>query len=213
MGKKIFLVFIWAIFIYFLKQNHLLSIDIDALKQFISGYPKYTFFIFIGLWVFRLLIFLPGSTLMILGGICLGPTIGFTLSMVGMVISESLVFMMAKTFTSARINHYLNVKQPRLKGLLETYHYKFLALGVICPILPTDVICYLSASMGISYPLYLLTIIISNIPMMALYSTLGGSFGESVSGIVVSIIMIVGITAISLNILKKLKSEANSQNG
>lgn len=212
MGKKIILVVIWAILIYFLKQNPFFTIDVDMLKQFISGNPKYTIFIIIGLWVFRLLIFMPGSTLMILGGICLGPTIGFTLSMTGMVISESLVFIAARTFTSTRINHYLNKKHPRLKGLLENYRYKFLALGVICPIVPTDVICYLSASTGIGYPSYLLTIIISNIPMIVLYSTLGGSFGHSVFWIVVSVILLLIISIISLKTLKKLKLELHSEN-
>ncbi|MGE6259752.1 TVP38/TMEM64 family protein [Heyndrickxia sporothermodurans] len=212
MRKNIILFVIWAILIYFLKQNHLLTMDVDVLKQFISGNPKYTIFIFIGLWVFRLLIFMPGSTLMILGGICLGPTKGFTLSMTGMVISESLVFIASRTFTSTRINHYLNKKHPRLKGLLENYRYKFLALGVICPIVPTDVICYLSASTGIGYPSYLLTIIISNIPMIALYSTLGGSFGHSVFWIVVSVISLLIISIISLKILKKLKLELHSEN-
>lgn len=140
--KKITIVSIWILFIYILKQNHLFSLDMDTLKQFISGNTKYAMLLFVALWVVRLLIFIPGVTLMILGGICFDPIVGFLLSMVGMILSETVVYIFSRIFSNEKIIQYLERKHPELKTSLESYNYKLLALGIICPIAPTDAICF-----------------------------------------------------------------------
>lgn len=209
MKKKIFITLMAIVLIYILKKYDVLSFDGAILKQFILGHKKHAVVLFLGLWVIRLLVFLPGATLMVLGGVCFGPMIGFCLSMTGMIMSETLVFLAARAVFSNRISRYLDKKHPQLKRLLTAFDYKFLALGIICPIAPTDIICYLSASIGIKYSTYLLTIILANIPMMALYSTIGFSFSESIFGMCLVILSVVIIAIISFKIWSKLKAETS----
>lgn len=209
--KKIVIVAIWILSIYILNQNHILSLDMDALKQFIAGNTKYAMLLFVALWVVRLPIFIPGVTLMILGGIFFNPITGFLLSMIGMVLSETLVYVFSKIFSSGKINQYLESKYPEVKSLLEIYNYKFLALGIICPIAPTDAICVLSAAVGLKYTTYILTIIISNIPLILLYSLIGISFSKSLLSFVLVVISFVLSSIVSIKIWNSLKQKAELQ--
>ncbi|QQZ08476.1 TVP38/TMEM64 family protein [Heyndrickxia vini] len=205
MKKIIFIVSLWIAIIYLLKQFHLLSLDMGVLKEFISGNTKYTILLFLALWIIRLLLLIPGATLMLLGGICFNPILGIILSMVGIVLSETLVYIISRIFSSKKIKQNLESKYPKLKTLLENYNYKFLALGIICPIAPSDAICFLAAAVGIKYSTYMLTIIISNIPLMIVYSLIGISLSDSLMGTVIVILSFALIAFVSIKIWNNLK--------
>jgi uncharacterized membrane protein YdjX (TVP38/TMEM64 family) len=196
---------IWILSIFLLKENHLLTFDLGGLKKFVSGNANYAMLVFVAFWLVRLLIFIPGATLMVLGGLCFNPLVGFLLSMAGMILSETVVYVFSKAFSRTKVNQFLENKNPKLKFLLETYNYKFLALGIICPIAPTDAICFLSASIGIKYWIYILTVIISNIPLILLYSYIGNSLYDSFIGILLVVLSFGLISAISIKIWNNLK--------
>ncbi|MDP4104560.1 MAG: VTT domain-containing protein [Bacillota bacterium] len=163
--------------------------------------------LFLGLWIVRLLFFIPGLTLMILGGICFNPLTGFVLSMTGIILSETLVYVVSKLLPLASLNQFLKRKNSNLGKLLEKYNYKFLALGIICPIAPTDAICYLSAAACLNYKTYIFTIILANIPLMLIYSFVGISVSNSLIGITLVILSLVLIAIISVKVWNNLKGE------
>ena len=99
---------------------------------------------------------------------------------------------------------YLESRHPELNDLLKTYNSKFLALGIICPIAPADVICFLSASVGIKYSTYMLKIIIANTPLRILYSYMGTSLIESTVGLVLAIVSLVFVFIVSIKIWNTL---------
>lgn len=204
--KRIIIVAIWILAVYILKHNHLLPSDMDELKQFISRHTEYAMLLFVALWCLRLLVFIPGATLTIFGGIYFEPVVGFSLSMAGIILSETLVYLFSKTFMGTKLSRLLERKRPELGTLLETQNYKFLALGIICPIAPTDAICFLSASLGAKYLNYMLTIIISNLPLLLLYSLIGTSLSESLIGIAAGVVLLIVVTVVSINIWNNLKN-------
>lgn len=179
--------------------------DSTRLAEFISGNRDYAPVLFVALWIFRLVLFIPGVTLMILGGVFFEPFPSILLSIVGMVLSETVVYLFATVFSYGKLTNRIERKYPELKKMLEKYNYRFLALGILNPVAPTDVICYLSASIGVSYWLYIATVIVANIPLMILYSYFGISVGHSVVGIVLTVLSFVLITAISMKIWHDLK--------
>ncbi|CEG27086.1 TVP38/TMEM64 family protein [Bacillus sp. B-jedd] len=207
MKKNLAVVAIWILTVYIFKENGLLSLDLVALKEYIAANQEYAMLIFIGVWVVRLFAFIPGVPLMIVGGICFGPVQGFILSMVGMAISETLVYVVSKALSSNKFNLFLERKNPQLKALLMKHNYKFLALGIICPIAPSDVICFMSASIGIHYRTYILTVIISNIPIMMLFSFLGITMGESLLGVILILLSAAIILVLTIKIWTNLKQE------
>lgn len=101
----------------------------------------------------------------------------------------------------------LERKYPELKKLLETYNYKFLALGMICPIAPTDVVCFLSAAVGIKYTTYILTVIVTNIPLLIFSSFIVINFRLMGTVLVVASFVLVSIVSIKMwNTLKHKRS-------
>ncbi|MGN7408370.1 TVP38/TMEM64 family protein [Sporosarcina sp. SAFN-010] len=211
MKKNLIIVAIWILFVCILNYLDLVTLDVNTVKEFVSKNKNYALLLFIALWIIRLLFLIPGTTLMILAGVCFSPIDAFLLSTVGIVVSESLVYVIAKSFAGNRLKKYLMNRHSELNGLLETHNYKFLALGIICPIAPADVICFLSASVGIKYFTYMITIIIASTPLRILYSYIGSSLTESTGGLVFVIGSLVFVFAVSIKIWNSLKKKQKNE--
>ncbi|MFP4960119.1 hypothetical protein ACI43K_19650 [Bacillus subtilis] len=106
----------------------------------------------------------------------------------------------------------LERKYPELKKLLETYNYKFLALGMICPIAPTDVVCFLSAAVGIKYTTYILTVIVTNIPLLIFSSFIVINFSESLMGTVLVVASFVLVSIVSIKMWNTLSINGAHRN-
>ena len=179
----IFLLIVTLIFIFLFKDKIVLDFSIEELRRVIES-NQFSELIFIGIWTLRLILFIPGVTLMLLGGIIFEPSKAFLLSMVGRVASDVLVFLLAKSKLLDGIRNKLINKYPDMIGLIEEYSYKILAVGVLCPVAPTDVIVFLSSYVGMKLSKFLLIFITANIPALFLYSYLGESFqGSSMNSI------------------------------
>jgi len=202
--KYIFLVF-WILLIVFLKKENLITFDLNQIEEYIKAKEDYMMALFILLWVIRVFIFIPGVTFMILGGIIFSPIEGILLSTIGLFLSETLVYFISKLLLGSKLNSMINKKYPEIKPLIETYNYKFLALGMIFPLAPSDAICFLSASSGIPYLKYIVTVIVANIPIVIIYSFIGLQFTESIYSILISITVIGIISIYILKIWNKLK--------
>lgn len=189
---------LWFLLIYFLNEKNIISIDLSTIENFLRINSKYAMLIFIGLWLARLLVFVPGVTLMILGGVLFGPQNGFLLSLLGIMISESLVYGIGKLLAESRIKFRLNKKYPEIVPMIERYNYKFLGLGILCPIASTDVICFLSASTGINYLKFMLTVILANIPVILVYSYIGTGYQSSIYSVILLVSSISIITFYSV---------------
>ena len=211
MKNKFIIIAIWFLFVYILKHFDLLTLDLNTVKEFIIENKNYALLLFISLWIVRLLFFIPGTTLMILSGICFDSIDSLILSTVGQILSGTLVYLFSISFTGNKVKHFLDSRYPMYNDLLATYNYKFLAIGMICPIAPTDIICFLSASAGIKYSTYILTIIIANIPLRMLYSYVGISLLESKFGLVFVIISLVLVATISIKIWNTLKEKPETE--
>ncbi|KNF07237.1 hypothetical protein CLPU_20c00130 [Gottschalkia purinilytica] len=207
-NKKYFIaLIIWTILICVFKKYNLIALDTETIKQYLVSNTQYTMIAFIGLWVIRLLFFIPGVILMVLGGICFGSMKGFLLSMLGFILSETLVYLAGRKFSNSQLRNLINSKHPEMVPLIEKYKFKFLALGVLCPVAPTDIICFLSASTRVSYIKYILSIILANTPAMLLYSYMGIGYKDSVYSITLLVISISIITFYSTTIWNSLKDK------
>lgn len=161
--------------------------------------------IFILLWLIRLVAAIPGVTLTILGGLMYSPAEAVLLSLTGLVLSDTLVFLVGKSNLFKGFRDKLTKKHGDVMNLIEKYNYKFLALGVLCPVAPTDAICYFSAYLGIGYFKYIATFILSNLPAVLLYSFIGESFQDSIWNTVFIVLTIIASGLMSLKVWNKLK--------
>lgn len=165
--------------------------------------------VFVALWILRLVAAIPGVTLTILGGLIYSPAEAVMLSLMGLVLSDSLVFLVGKSGLFKGFRKKLTQKHGDVMKLIEEYNYKFLALGVLCPVAPTDAICYLSAYLGINYFKYIATFIVSNLPAVFLYSYIGESFQNSIWNTLFIVLTILATGLMSVKMWNKLKAKTS----
>ncbi|MDA2434080.1 hypothetical protein PDN35_23615 [Bacillus cereus] len=77
MKKNVAIIVLLILTIYIMKQNHLLPLNIDELKGFISVNTKYALLLLTAIWIVMLLIFIRVGVLFILVGIFLIPMLSF----------------------------------------------------------------------------------------------------------------------------------------
>lgn len=186
------------------KSDINLDFSIDKLRIFIES-KQFSELIFILLWSLRLVLFIPGVTLMVLGGIIFEADKALILSLVGIVLSDTLVFCLAKAKMLSGLRNKVSSKYPEIINMIESYSYKILGVGVLCPVAPTDVIVFLSSYVGMKFSRFLIVFITSNIPALFLYSYLGESFQESNMNTIFIVVTLGISTILSIRLWNDLK--------
>ena len=182
-----------------LDSNLNIDFSVDSLRQLIDS-MKYSEFIFVILWCIRLISLIPGVTLMILGGLIFEPEKAVILSLVGVLISDIIVFFVARINLFKGLKEKISEKHPEIIELIDSYNYKILAVGVLCPVSPTDIIVFVSSYMGIT-----LIFTVSNMPAIFLYSYLGESFDGSIINTVMIVITLIITGVFSIKLWNEMK--------
>jgi uncharacterized membrane protein YdjX (TVP38/TMEM64 family) len=201
--SKFLIIVIWGALIYILFRLNLLTGNIDNLNQFFNGCDSFKVLIFIGLSTFRIVALIPSAVFMILGGILFNPLKGILLTLISIILSETIVYLTSRILIGSNIQNYITNKYPKLYELLLKNNTRILAIGILCPVAPSDVACFLASSTGISYRKFILTVVISNMPMMILYGFLGNSFLSSGSNTIMLLGIIIIISIYSLYLWSK----------
>lgn len=188
-----------------------IDFSLESLRGWIEGNPLSEVF-FIGLWSIRLIAFIPGVTLMLLGGLIFEPNKAFVLSLLGIVISDAIVFAIAKVKILSGLRKKIENKYPEVISLLEAYNYKILGIGILCPVAPTDAIVFLSSYMGISFSKFLLVFIGANLPALFLYSYLGQSFDGSIFNTIMIVVTLTITGIFSVKLWNELKFKLVHEN-
>lgn len=201
---------LWAILLAVLYKFGLITTDIKRLKVIIKQDIFSMMMIFLFISFARIAALLPDTIFMVLGGMCFGPVLGFALSMISFIFTETVIYLLGRYIAGDKLRNYINNKYKNVFELLNKYGYEFLALGVLCPVLPTDLICCGAAILGYEYKKYILTVFASNIPLLILYSFLGESFGGSLVTNLLLITIVLLITNYTIMTFKRLKQGSNS---
>lgn len=200
---KFLIVVVWVTLIYILFRLNLLTGNMDNLNHFFSIWCNYKALIFVVLSSLRIVALIPSAAFMVLGGMIFNPMEGFALTLISVILSETIVYATSKILVSSSIQKYLVNKYPKLYKLLIRNNIKILAIGILCPIAPSDVACFLASSSGLNYRKFILTVIIANMPMMILYSFLGNSVISSANSTVIIVAIIFAISIYSVYLWNK----------
>lgn len=201
--RKFLIVGVWAALIYALFRLNLLDRDVDNLQQFFNGCGRYKALLFILVSSLRVVAFIPSAAFMILGGMLFSPFEGILLTLISVVLSETIVYITSKVLISSNMQNYLINKFSKIYELLLRNNSKILAIGILCPIAPSDAACFLASSTGLNYKRFILTVITSNIPMIILYGFLGDSVLSSASNTILITVIIVVISIYSIYLWNK----------
>lgn len=189
------------------KTNINIDFSIDKLRIFIES-KEFSEIFFILLWSLRLVLFIPGVTLMVLGGLIFEADKALILSLIGIVLSDTLVFYLAKCRRLSGLRNNISLKYPEIINMIESYSYKILGAGVLCPVAPTDVIVFLSSYVGMKFSRFLIIFIASNIPALFLYSYLGESFQNSSMNTIFIVVTLAISALLSIRLWNDLRNSA-----
>lgn len=173
--RKIIILVLWAGLFIFLYRKGFVTTDADKVRNFLESNPARMTEIFIFISIARVVLFLPGIVFMLLGGVYFGPLTGSILSLVSMILSETIVYLCGRYFAGQKIRGYLEKRYTDLMLLADRHGYEFLALGILCPVAPSDMVCLVASILNFEYKKYIFTIAMANIPMLLLYSYLGSN--------------------------------------
>ena len=149
---------------------------------------------------------------MILGGVIFEPDKAFILSLVGIVLSDTLVFSLARSRMLSGLRNKISLKYPEIISMIESYSYKILGVGVLCPVAPTDVIVFLSSYIGMKFSRFLIIFITANIPALYLYSYLGESFQGSSMNTVFIVVTLAISAVLSIRLWNDLRRRTITNN-
>lgn len=201
--SKFVIIGIWIAIIYILYKLNLLTGNKDKLVEVFCEFGDYKELVFVALSSLRVVVLIPSAVFMILGGIIFNPLEGILLTLISVILSETIVYLTSKVLIGSNIQNYLVNKYPKLYELLLKNNMRILAIGILCPVAPSDVACFLAKSTGIDYKKFILTVVLSNTPMMILYGFLGDSFLSSNSNTMMILAIIIMISIYSLYLWNK----------
>lgn len=203
--KKIIIVACWLIIIACLYTSGLITADMTKIRSIVGNNQIGIMLFFVFISTFRVVFLIPSFAFIILGGMFFGASTGFMLSLISLIISETIIFIIAKYLGNKNLNDYLNKNHTKLMLLTKKYGCEFLALGIICPISPTDIVCFIASMMKFNYKNYIFTVIFANIPLMIMYSYLGENRCASPLNTFILITVISTISFYTISIWRKLK--------
>lgn len=204
-------VLLWISTLFLLYKNGLLTLDIEHIQKVLEENKHHAMSLFVLLFSIRVFLFLPSLPFMIMGGLLFGQWKGFCLSIIGITVSLSIVYVTSIMFSESAWIQKIKRKHSRLMPVVEKYNHRFLAVGILAPVANTDAVCLLSTFTGISYQKYILTAVLVNIPTALLYSLLGNTYNTSITGMIAVSVLSVFNFLLGIYILWKIKGDRKKE--
>ena len=205
-NKLILLIILWLTVIAVLYYKGMLTTDMNKIAAFIKGSPLKMKLIFVFLSTIRIIFFIPQTIFIIICSIIFGPYVSFLLSLLSLIFSQSIMFFIGKYFNEELLGDNFSSKHINIIDILKNYGYKILALGVICPITPSDLITFSAACIKLKYIKSITIIAIADIPMIFLYSFLIGEIKVSYLFKILALLAIVFISYYSFLVWNKINN-------
>ena len=204
---------LYVLLVFILFKLGLITNDIEVLKRIVLSNPNTSATTFLILSILRVFICLPGTVFCVLGGLIFTPIKAVILSMIGYIMSLSIIFFSGKYLLASKLRSWIIRKNPYIESMLKDHGIKLFTVGLFCPIAPGDVLCLLLSTLNVSFLKYIVIIIFTHIPWVILYSFLGYSFNHSLISVIGVAISIIIITSYSISSWNKIKrSNSNTLN-
>lgn len=183
----------------------LLTTDFNKINIIIGDNPIKMGFLFVLLSTVRIAFFIPQTIFTIGGSMIFGPYEGFFLSNLSLVISQSILYAIGIFFEKQLLGEGFLEKNKENITILRKHGYKVLALGIACPVTPSDLMTISAACIKLNYKKCIITILIASAPMTFLYGFLGNGFKETAIFRIFVAIVIILVSYYTFRIWNKIK--------
>lgn len=207
-NKLILIVIFWLAITAVLYSQGLLTTDINKINEIIGENPIKMRGIFVFLSTTRVLFFIPQTIFIIIGSMLFGPYEGFVLSVISLAMSQSIMYIIGRCFQNQLLGEKFLEKNKGIISIIKKYGYRILALGIACPIVPSDVVTLSAACIKLNYKRCIATIVIADAPMIYLYGFLGTEIQDTFFFKLIAIIAIAFVSYYTFVIWNKVNNNS-----
>ncbi|MBN1036181.1 TVP38/TMEM64 family protein [Clostridium botulinum] len=203
-NKLLLLGISWFIIVAILYTTGTLTTDLNKISHIIKGNPIVMQLIFVLLSTIRIVFFIPQTIFILIGSVIFGPYIGFFLSLLSLVLSQSLVYFIGRYLNTQILGEDFIDNNSNTINIIKKYGYKILVLGIVCPIAPSDLITASAACIKLNYKKCISLIVMADAPMIFLYGFLGSKIEGTYLFKILAVLAITFISYYSFVIWNKI---------
>lgn len=211
--KKSIKIILFVVLIFvsiFLYKTFFGSITAQSIRDYISSYGILAPIIYIAIWVFLPIFFFPVPILALAGGLSFGLIDGTIYTLIGAMLNSSVMFFIANYFAKDTVREYLERKLP--KNMWQIFEgedsKKGFIVVLICrliPIMPYNVINYVSGLTNIDFKKYSLATFLGILPGTVIFLNVGDKIIDINSkDFIISIVLVVLLTVVSLLMARRV---------
>ncbi|HEC3130934.1 TPA: TVP38/TMEM64 family protein [Escherichia coli] len=204
--KFLFACLIFALVIYAIHAFGLFELltDLPHLQTFIRQSGLFGYSLYILLFIIATLFLLPGSILVIAGGIVFGPLLGTLLSLIAATLASSCSFLLARWLGRDLLLKYVghsHTFQSIEKGIARN-GIDFLILTRLIPLFPYNIQNYAYGLTTIAFWPYTLISALTTLPGIVIYTVMASDLANE--GITLRFILQLCLAGLALFILVQL---------
>lgn len=203
--KIIMLLISWIIVAFVLYRLGLITTNFNKINTIIGNNPVKMRCLFVLLSTFRVVLFIPQTVFIICGDMVFSTHEVFFLSVLSLVISQSIMYAFGRYFQKQLLGDTFLEKNKETIEIIKKHGYKVLALGIACPVTPSDLITVSAACIKLEFMKCIATTIMADAPMIFLYSLLGNKFNGTIAYKIFVVLAIIIVSYYSLHIWNKIK--------
>ncbi|MBU3179520.1 VTT domain-containing protein [Clostridium estertheticum] len=210
-NKLILMAIFWLVIVAVLYSQGLITTDVDKINEIIGKNPFNMRVLFVLLSTVRVLFFIPQTIFIIIGSMLFGPYVGFALSVLSLAMSQSIMYAIGRYFQNQLLGEEFLEKNKNTMLILKKYGYKILALGIACPVTPSDLITLCAACIKLNFKKCIAIIVMADAPMIFLYGFLGTGIQGTFLFKILAIVAITFVSYYTFVIWNKINSNLNEK--
>lgn len=214
--QKILIISMIIVFILIYKV-FLQGITAQSIRDWVSGFGVMAPIAYIFVWAILPIFFFPVPVLALAGGLSFGIVDGTIYTLIGAMVNSSLMFLLANILAKDMVSKYLEDKLPdkwwdRFQSADGKEGFLIVLICRLIPIMPYNVINYVSGLTKIRFSNYFLATLIGIFPGTVIFLNVGDKILDVKSPeFIMSIVFVVILTVVSV-VLGKYVSKKTERN-
>ena len=147
----------------------------ESMSAFVAQFDPYGPLVFFAVQVVQVVIApIPGNVTALAGGTLFGLWRGFAISSAGLIVGSVIAFGLARFYGRPLVERFVK------PSIIDTYidsvanrHFALLFLVFLLPFFPDDALCFIAGISALSFPVFLLLVILGRPPGMFVASLVG----------------------------------------
>lgn len=215
--KKIIIVVLVVLCIVIYKL-FLQGVTAQGIRDWVNGFGILAPIAYIGVWAILPIFFFPVPILALAGGLSFGLLEGTILTLIGAMVNSTLMFLLANVLAKDMVTKYLSNKLPAKwwNKFYKAEKKEGFLIVLICrliPIMPYNVINYVSGLTNIKFGSYFIATLIGITPGTVIFLNVGDKILDVRSPeFIMSIVFVIILTVVSLILGKYVSKISEKKN-